>query len=104
MATRTQTLEKAKACVMVDRQSTHGNPEDSFALIAKFWSDYLGYKIKDYEVAIMLGLLKIARMKHGFLHEDNYTDLAGYAACAGELTDKYRPINSPAPLRHPNEE
>lgn len=104
MATRTQTLEKAKACVMVDRQSTHGNPEDSFALIAKFWSDYLKFKVEDYQVAVMMGLLKIARLKFNPQNDDNWIDACGYMACGSELADRHRPINSPAPLRHPNEE
>lgn len=82
---REQTLDKAKECVLKDRQATHGPPEDSFSLIAKFWSAYTGHEIKPHEVAVMLGLLKIARIKHKPLHEDNWIDLAGYAACGAEL-------------------
>lgn len=33
----------------------------------------------------MLGLLKIARIATGHGKADNWVDLAGYAACGGEL-------------------
>ena len=37
------------------------------------------------DVAAMLGLLKIARVATGHGKADNWIDLAGYAACGGEL-------------------
>lgn len=85
---RSETLKKAEACVMVDRQSSHGPPEDSFSLIAKFWSAYVGHDIQPHDVAVMMGLLKIARIKYKSLNDDSYVDLAGYAACAAELATK----------------
>lgn len=33
----------------------------------------------------MLALLKIARIASGNAKKDNWVDLAGYAACGGEL-------------------
>ena len=33
----------------------------------------------------MLALLKIARIATGHAKEDNWVDLAGYAACGGEI-------------------
>ncbi len=103
--TRAETLKKAEACVMVDRQSTHGAPEDSFGLIAKFWSSYLGHEIKPHEVAVMMGLLKIARIKQKPLYDDNWIDAAGYMACGAELAEHAKeetfwtkPLNSPSPL------
>ena len=33
----------------------------------------------------MMCLLKLARIGSGIYSEDNWTDLAGYAACGGEL-------------------
>ena len=33
----------------------------------------------------MLALLKIARIASGRAKEDNWVDLAGYAACGGEI-------------------
>jgi hypothetical protein len=82
---RQQTLEQATACVMKDRQASHGKPEDSFALIAKFWSAYLGIEIAPHQVAELMVLLKVARAKLNKVNEDNRVDIAGYAACAAEL-------------------
>lgn len=36
------------------------------------------------DVATMMGLLKVARIATGY-KDDNFVDLAGYAACAGEI-------------------
>jgi hypothetical protein len=88
---RQQTLEQATACVMKDRQATHGKPENSFALIAKFWSAYLGIEIMPHQVAELMILLKVARAKINAINEDNRVDIAGYSACAAEL--------APHPLR-----
>ena len=68
-----------------DREATHGKPEDSFGLIAQFWSSYLGIEIKDYQVALMMGLLKIARLKFNPQSEDGWIDCGGYSACGAEL-------------------
>ena len=39
-------------------------------------------------VAALLGLLKIARIATGHGKSDNWVDLAGYAACGGELQSR----------------
>lgn len=83
--TRHDILDKAIKCACEDREKKHGNPEDSFQLIADFWGAYLEEKIYPVDVAIMMALLKIARIRLGHFEEDSYVDLAGYAACAGEL-------------------
>lgn len=93
--TRSDILETAKKkCVCGDREEDYGSPEDSFKLIASLWSDYLTgthgvnrHFVDAADVAIMMALLKIARMAHGN-KADNFVDLAGYAACAGEIATK----------------
>lgn len=40
------------------------------------------------DVAALLGLLKIARIATGHGKSDNWVDLAGYAACGGELQSR----------------
>ena len=37
---------------------------------------------------MMMALLKIARIKSGTATEDSFVDLAGYAACGGEIAGK----------------
>lgn len=39
-------------------------------------------------IAVLLGLLKIARIATGHGKSDNWVDLAGYAACGGELQSR----------------
>ena len=85
--TRKTILDAAEKCVCQDRQDTHGRPEDSFCAIADLWTAYLGtgQEIDPVDVANMMVLLKIARAKENPKHQDNWVDMAGYAACAGEI-------------------
>lgn len=85
---RKTTLEQAISIVCKDREAQCGSPEDNFEVISALWSDYLGYNIEPHDVAILMALLKIARIKSGRCKADNYIDLAGYAACAAEIADK----------------
>ena len=84
---RGEILDKAKEIVTKDRNMQYGSPENNFGVIAELWNAYLGcdYKITPIDVALMMALLKIARIATGNTKEDNYIDLAGYAACAAEL-------------------
>ena len=82
---REEILDAAKRCVCGDREQDYGSPERNFQRIADFWQDYLGYPIKPEDVAAMLALLKIARIASGHAKADNWIDLAGYAACGGEI-------------------
>jgi len=34
---------------------------------------------------LMMALMKIARLRHNHGHADSWIDLAGYAACGGEI-------------------
>lgn len=83
--TRPEILDRAKACVVGDREQDYGSPEQNFAKIAEFWTTYLGYDVTAVDVAAMLSLLKIARIASGHAKDDNWIDLAGYAACGGEI-------------------
>jgi hypothetical protein len=83
--TRTNILDAAKTCVCGDREQDYGSPESNFGKIAEFWSTYTGYPFDAKDVAAMLALLKIARIASGHAKEDNWIDLAGYAACGGEI-------------------
>ena len=67
ISVRAQILNEARHIVTGERESQYGKPED---------------------VAIMMALLKVARIATGAGKVDNYVDLAGYAACAGEIRMK----------------
>jgi len=85
--TRKKILNEAERCVCGQREEDYGSPEDNFYKISKLWNAYLGDNVTDsHDVAMMMALLKIARIKSGQRKTDNYVDLAGYASCAGELS------------------
>jgi Domain of unknown function (DUF6378) len=82
---REEILDTAKKYVTSDRNKTHGEPEDSFGMIAKLWSAYTEKEFTSVDVCVLLALLKVARIKNMPTNEDNWVDLAGYSACGGEL-------------------
>ncbi len=86
---REECLDEAKKNTTGQRQQDYGSPEDNFGRIAKLWSAYDGrVSFTAVDVAMMLALLKVARVKGSILHFDNYVDLAGYAACAAEIASE----------------
>lgn len=94
--TRTEILEAAEAAVNGDRDMDYGSPENNFETIAEFWGGYLRRKctfnedvcLLPEDVAAMMALLKIARIASGHAKADNWVDLAGYAACGGEIEER----------------
>ena len=86
--TRGQVLDTAKEYVTKDRASDHGNMEDNFNTIGAYWSVHLGVKVDATDVAVMMNLLKVARIKSNPKHPDNWVDACGYMACGGEIVGK----------------
>ena len=96
---RAEVLAAAKKCVCGEREQDYGTPEDNFTTIGLLGSVYLraahpelqkilpinGIEAKD--VAVMMSLLKVARIATGS-SPDSFVDLAGYAACAGEIATR----------------
>lgn len=85
MSKRADLLNKAIHIVDGERRERYGEPENVFSTIAIMWSDYCNQEITALDVANMMMLLKIARSKGNPEYQDNYIDIAGYAACAGEI-------------------
>lgn len=89
--TREKVLADAKRCVCGERDQSYGGPEDSFRTIANLWTAYLTSACGEFvefspvDVSVMLGLLKVARIAANPQHMDSWVDLAGYAACGGEI-------------------
>lgn len=88
---RADILDQAKKCVCGQREQDYGTPESNFQLIADLWNGYLGFmdhpqdQIRATDVAMMMALMKIARIRNGGGSGDSFVDLAGYAACGGEI-------------------
>ena len=83
---RADTLTAAAQAVTVDRAATHGSVEDNFNDIARIWSVRLGQPITASQVAIMMIDLKSVRAWGNSAHDDNWVDIAGYAACGAEVS------------------
>lgn len=87
--TRKDILAKADECVNGHREQDYGSPEDNFRRIADLWSTYLDRIVTPVDVSMMMCLLKIARVSTSENPtDDSFIDIAGYAACGGELKAK----------------
>lgn len=92
--TRKEILDAAAQIVTQDREEQYGSPEDCFNAIGNLWTDYLQAInininfLRPSDVANMMILLKIARLANGKPKADNWIDIAGYAACGGELQEE----------------
>ena len=91
--TRAEILDAAKAIVTGDREKQYGKPEDNFAVIARFWEVYLSERCTDGgaevtlnpdDVAMLMALMKVARIMTGTCKVDSYVDDCGCLACAAE--------------------
>lgn len=91
--TRKEILEAAEKCVCGQREEEYGTPEDSFRRIAELWTPVIRQCVPPgadvcvlpETVALMMALLKVARLMANPQHLDSWVDLAGYAACGGEI-------------------
>ena len=88
-------LQQVEQIIVSDRAISYGPPENSFQNIANLWNAYLTAKNENtanliitltvLDVALMMDLLKTARLAHNPRHIDSWLDKAGYAACGGSL-------------------
>jgi len=84
---RKAVLDTAAQAVLQDRNAAYGSVENNFQDIANVWMWFLGervHKITPIDVAHMMILMKMARLKYNPNHRDSKVDVAGYAACAAE--------------------
>jgi len=77
-------LEKANELVNGDRQQDYGDPKENHQRIANLWNAYCcrgdSYmRFDPHNVAIMMMLVKVARLMNTPEHEDTWVDIAGYA-------------------------
>ena len=92
--TKEEILRQAKELITGDRNDTHGDAYRNHAEIAEFWNIFLDKKLKPManitaeDVALMMVLMKISRNIQGKKSNlDNFIDMCGYAAIAGEIND-----------------
>jgi Domain of unknown function (DUF6378) len=88
-------LDAAKAAVCGERALNYDTPEDNFRRIATLWNAWFQVRKEPYEVrlapwevAIMMDLMKSARLANNPEHQDSWIDKAGYASCGADITGK----------------
>jgi len=98
---RQQILDEASDLTHKSRNTAYGNPEDNFRNIANLWNAYLvahigpqvAQMLTTADVAIMMILMKTARLATNPNHHDSCVDIAGYAACLGDVQAAAAPTN-----------
>lgn len=83
----------ARAAELVggDRDRQHGDKRQNHQNIAALWNSFLSIRrepaasLNARDVAIMMCLLKIARMETGSFNLDDAIDAVGYISIAGSL-------------------
>lgn len=79
---------------VAERGLNYGAPEDNFTRIVRLWNVHLSNRyspdrlLDEQDVAMMMALMKIARLETQPGHMDSWVDLAGYAACGGEIAGR----------------
>ena len=86
-------LVKASELVSGDRQVDYGDKLINHVNIANLWSAYTNMNISPHDVAVMMCLLKIARLKQGSRTEDTYLDASAYMAIAREIGERVEDLH-----------
>ncbi len=95
---KAELLDAAKALITGDRNETHGDAHTQLSHIALLWNGYLRTDAFDAEkAAMMLLLVKLSRSCNGKFNPDDYIDLLGYGALAGECAIRKQAQGQPAP-------
>ena len=68
-----------------ERGLHYGHPSDNMARAARLISAYLEMPVEDYQVVVILALVKIGRTLEDAQRIDSWIDSASYLAIAGQL-------------------
>ncbi len=71
---------------MGERGGECGGGDENLGRVAKIWLAVVGCEVTVSQGALCMAGLKIARLTYDNGDEDGWADLAGYAACGGEVT------------------
>ena len=83
--------KRAADLVAGDREAQNGTKLHNFRNIVTLWNAYLAIRrdpaapLDEADHAHMMVLMKIARTQAGRFNPDDWLDMTGYAACAGEV-------------------
>jgi len=93
-----KTLETALELVSGTRAVQNGDKLINHDNIARLWSGFLTNKFRANirldasDVAQLMVLLKVARTQNGDFNEDDFIDICGYGAIAGELKEEIKKL------------
>ena len=91
---RKDILERASDLINGDRDRQHGDVHETAENMAALLSALLHRKltgpVTPVEALQAMTMVKVARTMNGQVNEDDYVDMAGYAALAGELATEDR--------------
>lgn len=98
MNKREEVLRQANEMVNGHREADYGTPESNFKNIADVWSWYLDTELSPLDVANLMTLMKMARIKGNTFKADSYIDAIGYLACGYEIADCTSKVNGDVKL------
>lgn len=93
---RSEILEEAISLINGDRNVDYGDPVDDFSTTASLWQTYLartieargGLNLQAHDVAVMMILLKVARISWTPNKKDHWADIAGYDGCGWDCVQR----------------
>ena len=94
-APKENVLSEANRIIYGDREKTYGSPSKNLETIAQMWNAYTGALNKDthqlnaQDVAVMMVLLKIARLANQPDHRDSLVDGVGYFALVDRIINNH---------------
>ena len=93
MANVKNVLMEAEILIYGDRESDYGHPSENMQTIADFWMVYLCKRgiissdITSRDVAVMMALLKVARLGHDLDNRDSLVDAIGYLGLVERVSE-----------------
>lgn len=89
-------LQHAATLVGGQRSEDYGDKRVNHLRIADLWNYWLeesrksgaDKRITPYDVAMMMMMVKVARLMHSPGHQDSHVDIAGYASILEEIANK----------------
>ena len=91
-------LHKAHDLIHGERARQYGPPNENLGAVAGMWEIYLHKRgllninssgVMPEDVAVMMALLKIARLANDLTHEDSIVDAAGYIGLIERCGEHY---------------
>lgn len=93
---RSEILEEAISLINGERNNDYGDPLEDFQTTAALWQVYLRrttlargeLTLLPHDVAVMMTLLKVARLSWTPQKRDHWADIAGYTGCGWDCVER----------------